>query len=169
MVGYSGTSAQPQKSACTLRLRRDSPLSMPNRTPAVKQCSGWSPATLTFQVVYLHDESSTVWVGHSHTLNLYCTAEMNCAIIRTFNERLMQCIFFSRYMRPCHKVIPTAIVAVIFHTLPTHISSEKSIRALKAFRWAGFTELLFCCGSLTSLTLSLSWLMLPQSVMITHL
>lgn len=94
MVGYSGTSAQPQKSACTLRLRRDSPLSMPNRTPAVKQCSGWSPATLTFQVVYLHDESSTVWVGHSHTLNLYCTAEMNCAIIRTFNERLMQCIFF---------------------------------------------------------------------------
>lgn len=149
MVCCSGTSAQPQKCSCTLRLRRDSPLCMPNRTPAVKQCR-WSPATLTFQVVHLHDESSTVWVGHMH---------MNCAIIRTFNQRLKHAYFYSRYIpRPCH----ICNSSCHFSHITAHISSEKSIRALDAFRWAGFSELLLCCGSLPSLTLSLSWLMLPS-------
>ncbi len=121
---------------------------------------------LSFQVVYLHDESSTIWVGHTHILNCYCMAE-----IKLYNNKNIQSKFKVMYIfiQDTHILATSAIVAVIILTLLAHISSEKSIRALEVFRWAGFTKLLFCCSSLTSLTLSMSWLMLPQPVMITHL
>jgi len=86
-----------------------------------------------------------------------------------FNERLMRWIFFFQIRASLPQSNPICNSSSHFsHITNTYIIREVD-KSPEAFRWAAYAELLFGCGSLTSLTLSPSWLMLPLPVMITRL